>query len=668
MSYRRCLPTPDRSDMNHPLSRILPRPSAPSVALSTLALALCVGFAPIVRAQVPAPAPVDKPYPGILTLQVDATDLDRRIFRIRESVPVKPGPLALSLPLWKPGNHGPSGGTNGLAGLQMSVGGKPVAWTRDTLDANRFLLTVPPGASTLDIEFQSLTPVRRESGRVVVTPEMLNLQWITTLLYPAAHWDRQVTVKASVRVPEGWKVGTALETATQSSSSAGALFEFKPVTVETLLDSPIYSGKHMNRVDLDPEAKAAGRAPVFLNVMADAPEQLEMKPDQLAAHRALVAQADKLYGTRHYAHYDFLLSLSDQMGGIGLEHHQSSENGVAPTYFTEWSKSSAGRDLLAHEYTHSWNGKFRRPADLWVPNNNVAMQDSLLWVYEGQTQFWGYVLAARSGLVSVPDAIDTFATLAAAFEGMPGRAWRNLQDTTNAPVMGARGATIDWPSWQRTSDYYQESSLVWLEADMKIRELSGGARSMDDFARAFFGVEPGRVAPLTYTFDQLVATLNSVQPYGWAAFLRERLDTHAKAPLDGLAMAGWKLAWSEEPSAYLKAATARRRVDDFNYSLGLTVAAAGRLAAVRWESPAFQAGITIGDQLLAVNGRTYKAEAMAAAIKAAKTTPAPIQLLLKNGEVYRTVSIDYNGGLRYPKLERIEGVPDRLTTLLTAKP
>lgn len=630
-------------------------------------LVACSLAGSLAHAQSASPAPVDKPYPGTLTLQVDATDLDRRIFRVRETVPVKSGPLALSLPRWLPGNHGPTSNVAALAGLQMTGGGKPIAWKRDTLDVNRFLVDVPAGVSTLEIEFQSLTPVRRESGRVVVTPEMLNLQWITLVLYPSAHWDRQVTVKPSVTVPPGWKVATALETSAQSDSAAGARLDFKPVTVETLLDSPIYSGRYMARVDLDPQAAEAGRPPVFLNVMADSPELLEMKPDQLAAHRALVTQTDRLYGARHYAHYDFLLALSDQLGGIGLEHHQSSENGVGPTYFTEWSKTSSGRDLLPHEFTHSWNGKFRRPADLWVPNDNVPMQDSLLWVYEGQTQFWGDVLAARSGLVPVPDMIERIAATAAWSEGQTGRAWRNLQDTTNQSIMSYRGA-LDWANWQRSSDYYDESVLIWLEVDMKLRELSGGARSMDDFAKVFFGVEPGRITPLTYTFNDLVAALNKVQPYNWAGFLRERLDTHAEAPLNGLAMSGWKLAWSEEPSAYLKGVAAQRHVDDFSYSLGVVVGREGRFGSVRWDSPAFKAGITVGDQLLAVNGHAYKADALKMAVTAAKSDPAPIQLLLKNGDVYRTVSITYSGGLRFPKMERIEGTPDRLTVLLTPKP
>ena len=611
----------------------------------------------------------DMPYPATLSLQVDATDLDRKIFRVRQSVPVRAGALTLYLPRWLPGTHGPSGAINRFAGLKVTAAGMPVSWKRDLLDVHAFQVDVPAGATALDIEFEHLSPVNRDSGRVVVTPEMLNLQWSAVLLYPAGHADSQISVKPSLRLPAGWAFASALDVASQT----GAVVEFKSVSVQTLIDSPVFAGKHMQRIDLDPEADANGRAPVFLNVMADVPAELVAKPEHLAAHRALVTQADRLFGTRHYAHYDFLLAISDQLGGIGLEHHQSSENGVLPGYFAEWAKASAGRDLLAHEYAHSWNGKFRRPADLMTPNTNTPMLDSLLWVYEGQTQFWGEVLAARAGLVPLADARDSLASTAAWLDGMSGRVWRNLQDTTNQPVMSGRGGNQDWRDWQRGGDYYDEMVMVWLEADMLIRDGSAGARSLDDFARAFFGEQPGRrsvdLSPLSYTFGDVVATLNRVQPHDWAGFLRERLDAHtAGAPLKGLARSGWKLAWSEEPSAFTKGLMAQRKVDDFSYSLGFSVGKGDTLGSVRWASPAFNAGLSTAAQLIAVDGRAYKAERLKSAITAAKASQAPIQLLVKDGDLYKTVSIAYSGGLRYPKLERIEGTEDRLTQLLTARP
>ena len=612
--------------------------------------------------------PSDAPYPGTIALRVDATDLDRRIFRVRETLPVTPGPLRLNYPQWLPGTHGPTGRIAELAGLTISAAGQPIAWRRDPLDPFSFTLEVPSGARTLEIEFQQLSPVSGNSGRVVVTPEMLNVQWNGVLLYPDGHADSRITVQPSLRLPEGWSHGSALRPDAQD----GGTVTFAPVSVETLIDSPVFAGKHFARIDLDPEAVANGRVPVFLNLVADTPAALLMTPEQLGAHRALVTQADRLFGARHFAHYDFLLALSERLGYIGLEHHESSENGVSPGYFTEWAKSSVGRDLLAHEFTHSWNGKFRRPADLLTPNTNLPMQDSLLWVYEGQTQFWGDVLAARSGLIPLAEMRDALASKAAWLEAQSGRGWRNLQDTTNQGVMDGRAESRDWHDWQRGSDYYDEMVMVWLEADMLIRDGSNGQRSLDDFARAFFGPQPGRPdadkTPLPYAFDDVVAALNQVQPNDWARFLRERLDTHQRgAPLGGLARAGWKLAWSDEPNSFVKGITAQRKFEDFSHSIGIDVGRDGKLSTVRWASPAFEAGLRSSVQLIAVDGLAYQAERLKSAITAAKSTKEPIRLLVKDGDHYRTLAIDYHGGLRYPTLQRIEGTEDRLGTLLAPR-
>jgi predicted metalloprotease with PDZ domain len=631
-----------------------------------------------VTAQVASPASTaipptaNTPYSGTLTLSVDASDLDRRIFRVKETIPVKPGPLTLRYPHWLPGNHAPNGRIEQLAGLKITANGKPIEWRRDPVEVFAFHLVVPAGATALELEFQCLTPTGDAAGRVVVTPEIVNLQWNAVLLYPAGHAVRGITVKPSLRLPEGFAYGSALDEARRS----GALVEFKPVDADTLVDSPVFAGKYLQRIDLDPDARSAGRTPVFISIVADYPNELELKPEQIAAHRALVAQADKLFGARHYPRYEFLLSVSENLGGIGLEHHASSENGVHPGWYTTEAKNSYGRDLLAHEYTHSWNGKFRRPADLWTPDFAMPQQGSLLWMYEGQTQFWGDVLAARSGLMPLADVREELANVAAVLSMQPGRAWRSLQDTTAEPVANGHGHT--WPDWQRSADYYNEMVLVWLEADMLIREKSGGTRSLDDFARAFFGSTPQRGAtdttPLTYTFDDIVAELNRVQPYDWAGFLRERLDAHdGNGLLGGLARAGWRLAWTEKPTEYYKSVMGgfRHKSDDFYYSLGFDVAKDGKLKNVRWGGPAFNAGLSDAGSLLAVNGRSYTPERLAETITAVKSQKdagkAPIQLLVREGDVYRTVSIAYSGGLRYPTLERIEGTPDKLQLLLQAK-
>jgi predicted metalloprotease with PDZ domain len=656
-------------------------------ALLALAFLTATLFSAQLAAQPVRPV-VDTPYPGTLTVQVDATDLNHRIFRVKQTVPVRAGPLTLFYPRWLPGNHGPSGVVARLAGLKISAQSQAVPWQRDPLDVHAFTLTVPRGVTQLDIEFEHLSPVGRESGnssgRTVVTPDMLNLQWNAVLLYPAGHTDRQIMVKPSLRLPEGWSAATALQVAGRS----GEVTDFQPVSVQTLIDSPVFAGKHMQRIDLDSDALAQKRPAVFLNVMADVASELAAdvaaKPEPLAAHRALVTQADRLFGARPFARYEFLLAVSDQLGGIGLEHAQSSENAVPLGYFADWAKSSIERTLLPHEYVHAWNGKFRRPADLTTPNTNTPMQNSLLWMYEGQTQFWGEVLAVRSGLISMDNARDSLAVVAAYLDAQSGRTWRNLQDTTNHPIVAGR-VSSDWRDWQRGGDYYDEMTLVWIEADMLIRSATNNARSLDDFARSFFGDAVSRRAgdgsPLTYTFDDVVAALNQVHAHNWAAFLRERLDTNAPgAPLKGLEAAGWKLAWTEEPNAYSKALAGLRKADDFAYSLGFSVGKGDTLSNVRWGSPAFQAGLSPGVQLMAVDGRAYKADRLKAAVTDAKnaaknaakdTTNAsglPIALLVKDGEVFKTVSITYTGGLRHPKLERIEGSEDRLSQMLAPRP
>jgi predicted metalloprotease with PDZ domain len=613
---------------------------------------------------VPQPPPIatpqDRAYPGTIELAVDATDIDRHIFRITETVPVVAGqPLTLMFPKWIPGDHGPTGPLPAFAGLMIKAGGQDVTWVRDLVDMSAFHVSVPAGATSVDLQFQFLSPPEEKEGRIVTTPNMLDVQWNPEILYPAGYFTRDIPVHASLTLPAGWKYGTALET----EATVSARVTFKPVTVNVLLDSPLYAGRYFERLDLDPH----GPAPVHLDVVADRPEDLVVKPEDLQAHRNLIQQAYKNFGSHHYNHYDFLLSLSDEMGGEGLEHHRSSENGVDRNYFTDLEKSAPDRDLLPHEYTHSWNGKFRRPADLWSPDFNVLPErDTLLWVYEGQTQYWGQVLAARSGILKAEQVRDLIALEAAEMQAAtPGRVWRNLQDTTNDPILNSR-RPLAWRSYSREEDYYVEGLLIWLDADTLIREKSNGARSLSDFAKLFFGVDDGSWVTHPYTFDDVVTALNTVQPNDWAGFLRTRLDGHGPgAPLDGLARGGWKLVYTDEPSAMQKGEEAVRKGSDFTYSLGLTLGEEGAVAGVLWGGPAFNAGIAKGVKLIAVNGLAFDdAEDLSRAIKAAKGGHAPIELLLRDGSHFRDVKIDYHGGLRYPHLERIANTADRLGDIL----
>jgi predicted metalloprotease with PDZ domain len=635
-------------------------------SVSVLSLACGAAFAQDHKPQ-PAPptpeiaAPRDIAYPGQLKLSVDATDLDRKIFEIRETIPVaKAGPFTLLYPQWVPGGHSPRNDLDKLAGLVITGGGKRLAWTRDVVEVNAFHVDVPEGVASLELSYQFLAPVEPKVGRMIVTPDMLNVQWLQLGFYPAGYFTRGIQIEPSVKLPAGWGFGTALEVA----STAGGVTTFKPTTFETLVDSPMFAGRYYKQVELDP----GGPVPVRLNMVADRPELLEMTTDQLQIHRNLVSQAYKLYGAHHYDHYDFLVALSDTLGGIGLEHHRSSENRVAPKYFTEWDKGFVGRDLLAHEYTHSWNGKFRRAADLWTPNLNVPMRDSLMWVYEGQTQYWGYVLSSRSGLMTKAQTLDAIAATAALYDNRKGREWRSVQDTTNDPIIANR-KPLSWLSYQRSEDYYSEGQLVWLDADTLIREQTKGKKSLDDFAKAFFGVDNGSYVPLTYTFDDVVAALNGVLPYDWATFLKTRIEgINARAPLDGLTRGGYKLVYTDTPTEYFKGAETRGKTTNLSYSLGLTVGAGGVLSDVAWGGPAFKAGLTSGATVVAVNGETYDADKLKDAVKATiKPGAAPIELLVKDGERYRTVKIDYQGGARYPRLERIAGTPARLDDILAAR-
>ncbi|MDO9471787.1 MAG: peptidase M61 [Caulobacter sp.] len=600
----------------------------------------------------------DVAFPGTMTLSVDATDLDRRIFRVKQTIPVATaGPMVLLYPEWLPGKHAARGELEKVAGLMITAGGKPVKWVRDPVDVFALHVDVPEGARALDLSFEFLSATAPDQGRVVVTPEMLNLQWNSTAFYPAGWYTRRIPVEASVILPDGWKFGVALDVAGQS----GGKTTFKPVSFETLVDSPMFAGRYFRQVDLDP----GGRSPIVLNIVADRPEQLEASAGQIALHRNLVVQADRLFGPRPFDRYDFLLALTDRMGGIGLEHHRSSENSRNPEYFTGWSRMTSQRSLLPHEYTHAWNGKFRRPADMWTPDYATPMRGGLLWVYEGQTQYWGMMLTARAGLWSKQEALDALAEVAATYQGRVGRQWRDTTDTTLDPVISARKPK-GWLSWQRNEDYYSEGLLVWLDADTLIREKTGGKKSLDDFARAFFGGVEGDYTPKVYDFDEVVAALNGVVAHDWAGFLNARLASADAAPLDGFQRGGYRLVWDDSQGAYQKGSDTLGKRTDLTWSIGLSLNATGTITAVQWEGPAFKAGLTVSNQIIAVNGEAYSAERLKDVV-GASARGEPIELIVKAGEKFKVVKLAWSGGLRYPRLERIPGTPDRLGDILSAR-
>jgi len=613
------------------------------------------------------PAPIDEPYAGTISLSVDLTNVNDRVLQVRETIPVKPGEITLLYPEWLPGTHSPSNPIQNLAGLVVMADGKRIPWVRDRVNMWAFNIHVPNGTNALELTFQYLAPVKPREGRI--STKIADLTWNSVLLYPAGYFASRIQFAPELHLPEGWKFATALDVRSQN----GNVVEFKEVPLNTLVDSPVYAGINFRRVDLS----SGTDNPVYLDVFADKPQQLEITPEELQYHKNLVVQAQKLFNSRHYDHYDFLFSLSDTVGGKGLEHHQSSEDGTRANYFVDWAAGVAGRALLPHEYVHSWNGKFRRPVDLWTPNFNVPMQNDLLWVYEGLTDYYGDVLTARSGLRTAEQSRDVIARIAANFEISRGRTWRSLGDTTNQPIISSHFARPEsWSSWQRSYDYYPESNLIWLDADTKIRELSNGQKSLDDFARLFFGIDNGSYVTVTYTFDDIVNAMNTVQAYDWKTFFRTRIyELAPQVPEDGITRGGYRLVYNDVEPEWMKHMD-RSRGTSFATSLGFVVQggggikdddeanADGNLTEVTWDGPAFKAGVTPEMQLKAVNDQTFSIANLCEAILASEKANAPIKLLLKRDKEFITLSVDYHGGLRYPHLERVESTPDRLDTIL----
>ena len=600
------------------------------------------------------PAAQDVAYPGTIDLDIDATDVTRGVYKVTQTIPVKPGTsdLVLLLPQWLPGNHSPTGNPALINDIRFFAGTKPLTWRRDTIDVFAFHVAIPDGTREITAKFVHTSPLQATEGRITMTREMLNLQWEKMSLYPAGFYVRQIKVRPTVKFPEGWTVFTALD----GKSARGNTVTWAATEYDTLVDSPIFAGKYATRTDL-------GQG-VWMDAIADKPELLAIRPEHMQTYRNMVSEGLALFGAKHFDKYDFLLAMTDRMGGIGLEHHRSSENQYEPKSWIDWFKMDWDHNVIPHEFVHSWNGKYRRPADLWTPDYRTPMQDSLLWVYEGQTQFWGYVLAARSGVQSKDTVLGMFANAAATYsEGQPGRAWRSVEDTTNDPIINKR-RPLPYTSLTRAEDYYTEGALVWLEADQVIRQGTRGAKGLDDFARAFFSVRDGDWGELTYDFDEVLRTLNGVYPYDWATFLTTRIKTPGQpAPLAGIAQGGYRLVWKDKPNSYDEGRMTGAKSTALTYSLGVSLDTDGKLTAVRWDGPAFDAGLVTGSQIVAVNDVAYSADELKSAITAAKDGKDPLRLIVKRGDSVRTVPVEWQRGLRYPWLEKTgkdEGGLDRL--------
>lgn len=596
-----------------------------------------------------------------IILEVDAREAPRKILHARLTIPVTPGPLTLYYPKWLPGEHGPTGPILNLAGLKLSAGGQTLSWQRDPLEMYAFRCQIPPGASSLEVALDFLLPVGGDgfTSAASTTAQLAVINWNQVLLYPQGRRADDLLYTVRLQLPSGWRYATALRRARESAG----VIEFEPVSLTTLVDSPLLAGAHMRTITLTTEHSP----PTFIHLAADSPEALEMSPKMIADLKQLVGEAGALFGAYHHTEYHFLLALSDHVAHFGLEHHQSSDNRVPERTLLEDTLRKIHIGVLSHEYVHSWNGKYRRPADLTTSDYSQPMVGDLLWVYEGLTQYLGNLLAARSGLWSPEEYEQALAVAAAALDHRPGRSWRPLADTTRAAQI-LYGAPAAWDAWRRGVDFYDEGWLLWLEVDAIIRSETRGARSLDDFCRRFHGGTSGSPTVKPYTFDDLVATLSEIAPHDWRGFFTTRLAaTTPRAPLGGIERSGWRVVYRETPSDFQQALEEVSRILDLAYSLGLRLRDDGLILDVLPETVAARAGLGPGMRLVAVNGRRFAPHILRAALRVAKTSSDPIELLVESDEFYKTYRLAYHEGERYPHLERDASRPDLLGQILTPR-
>ncbi len=593
-----------------------------------------------------------------IELHVDATDAPRRLFHVRMTMPATPGPMTLLYPEWIPGEHAPTGPIVNLVGLKIEAGGKPVAWRRDSENMFAFHIDVPAGVSAIDATYDFISPPEAAgfTAGSSTTTELAVLNWNQLVLYPEGTPAASLQYRATLRVPNSWRYGTALPIERETGND----IEFSPAPLNTLIDSPVSAGVHYKTVDLG----SPGGVPHYLHIAADSDGALDITPAETAGYRNLVAETGALFGSRHYRDYHFLLTLSDHVAHFGLEHHESSDDRVGERTLIDPDLQMLAASLLPHEFVHSWNGKFRRPAGLATGGYDKPMKDDLLWVYEGLTNYLGEILAPRSGLRTPEQFRESLAIEAAALDNEYGRTWRPLADTATAAQV-LYGAGNDYDNYRRGVDFYPEGTLIWLEADVLIRQLSHGAKSLNDFCRGFEGGPGGAPALKPYTFEDVVAGMNAIQPYDWAGFFNTRLHSlAAHAPLGGIEHGGWKLTYTSRRSAYWKALEERNKTMDLTYSLGLKVKEDGDIVDVAPEGPAAKAGVAPATELIAVNSRQFTPAVLREALDRAATATAPIELLVQSGEYYKTYRVDYHGGERYPHLVRDESTPDLLSKII----
>jgi predicted metalloprotease with PDZ domain len=620
-------------------------------------IVVCIFVMPVVAQKTKATPKSSAPT---ITVAVDASEAPRKIFHAQMTIPAAPGTLTLYYPKWIPGEHGPTGPIQDLAGLKFTAGGQTLKWRRDLLDGWTLHVDVPAGASAVNASLDFVSPAGQEgmfTGGPSATDKMTVLSWNTVLLYPAGWTSDELTYQASLRLPEGWKFGTPLPVASQS----GAEIKFTPVSLTMLVDSPVIAGEYLRVVPLSENPRQE------MDIAADHAGDLDAPQDVLDHYKTLTDQALKLFGAQHFRDYHFLYSLSNHVAHFGLEHHESNDSRSSERSLVDADPRLLASGLLSHEYVHSWNGKYRRPADLATPDYEQPMQDDFLWVYEGLTSYLGDTLSARSGIRTADQFRDNLASMAARLDHVPGRTWRNLQDTADG-VPSMQGAPPQWESWRRTVDYYDEDVLNWLWVDTIIREQTHGQKSMDDFCRLFHGGQSGPPEVKTYTFDDVVNTLNQVTAYDWRGFWTERLMNHGPgAPLTGIERSGWRLVYDDTPSELARVRKRELKEVNAEYSVGLLLEESGNIIDTVEGMPAAKAGIGPGMKLMAVNGKRFTADVLSDVLKAAKNSSDPIELLVENADYFRIYKLDYHGGEKYPRLVRDESKSDVLSEIIAPR-
>jgi len=591
------------------------------------------------------------------TVFVDATDARRGVFHTHLTIPVTSRPVTLVYPKWVPGEHTPTGPLMQVAGLHIRGAGTELTWRRDPLDGYAFHIDAPAGVNALDVDFDYLSPSSTfgfgygESSNA--TQNLALILFNHVVMYPAGIPTDRLTYTPSIRIPQGWKYDTSLKTRSQN----GDRIEFEPLSLTMLIDSPVVAGKYTRTIPV------AGNGQERVFVTADSAPALALSDARVAQLSRLVAEADALYGARHYRQYVWLLTLSDLIESQGLEHHESTDIRAVERGLTDDDWALRTLSTVSHEFVHSWNGKYRRPAGLATADYQTPMTDELLFVYEGGTRYMGdFVLKGRSG-IATPEEDREFAAYVAANldRNRVGRNWRPLADTAIG-VPAISPAPEEGSTYRRGLDYYDEMLLVWLDADMIIRTKSGGTKSFDDFAKLFWGGTA--TAPLVkpYTLDDVVSALNTIVPYDWRGFFDQRVyRVAAHPPLGALEAAGWRLVYNATPNSYLAVRERSSKETNVSLSLGMWVKnEGGKISDVVYGGPAYQAGLTPGMTIVAVNGRKYDGDVLREELRAAK----PLEITAQQGSFTGTFRIDYQGGEQFPHLERIPNVPDTLSEII----